>query len=109
MKKLTRPTGKPKPLSTTQACNVFKATCGLGSIIWGPHAPKKMKEHGFDANDVLALGKPGFVFNPPEPHIRTGAWTYRIEHPGEALKVVFEVISKKPAKGKTHYRYWKVV
>jgi len=87
-----------KSLTKEQACKIFKAAFVCGTVIYTNHSKERMMEYEVDANDLLALSKSGFVLNSPELHPKTGAWNYRIEHPTETLKVVFEVIDKKKIK-----------
>lgn len=64
-------------------------------MIYTKHSKNKMLECAVDSNDLMALARSGFVFNSPEPHPKTGAWNYRMEHLSETLKVVFEVVDNK--------------
>ncbi len=98
MKKATKRSSMPGPLSKEQACKIFRTAFNSGEVIWGVHSAQKIAKDGVEANDLIALARSGFIFNAPEPHIVTGAWTYRIEHPVEHLKVVFEVVDKRKSK-----------
>lgn len=53
-----------------------------------------MSERDIDTNDILELGRSGVVFNEPEPHIKTGDWTYRIESQKTNAKAVFVIVSQ---------------
>jgi len=95
---MKKKTTTQKPLPKEQACKVFKVAFSSGSVVYTDHSLERMEERGVDTNDLVALAKSGFVLNAPELHPRTGAWNYRMEHPGEELKVVFQILDK--TKGK---------
>lgn len=63
-----------------------------GSVRWGRHFAEELANDGLAIQDALHVLTVGFVYNPPEPDIRTGEWKYRIEGDnldGVRLAVVF--------------------
>jgi len=53
-----------------------------------------MQERGVDVNDLMSLALCGVVYDPPEPHPKSGEWIYRIERRDKRLKVVFAIGEK---------------
>ena len=75
-----------------EAGRIFRrALKGGGSFTISKHCKERMRERGIDINDLKALALCGVVYDPPEPHLRTGEWIYRIETPDRGLKVVFAI------------------
>ena len=77
--------------SKDDAKKIFRQSVQGGSVIFTRHCRERMKERDVDNNDLLALSRTGIIHNPPEPHIRTGELTYRIERSDPVLKVVFSI------------------
>ena len=83
--------GPDKPcISRDQARQAFQKSAKNGSIILTKHAREEMKKDEVTTNDLLLLARSGAVINEPEPDIKTGEMTYRIEcNSPSQLRAVF--------------------
>jgi len=90
-------TKKPKKHpSSEEARSIFHAAFEKsGRVIYRKHARERMQERDIDANDLMELSRCGFVYDPPEPHIKTGDMVYRMEHSTFGIKVAFTIVNKK--------------
>lgn len=81
--------------SLRQALTIFKrAFTPEGRVVVSHHFSQAMADpqDPFTMEDVLNVRAHGVITRPPEPHPRTGEWTYRVVGPdqkGGRLAVVF--------------------
>lgn len=72
-----------KPLDPREAGRWIRTILGRGGGISPPeqsgHFRRRLEERGLAMDDVLRVLRRGQVRLPPEPHIRTGYYTYRVE------------------------------
>jgi len=79
-----------------QAREIFHAAFDKGGrVFYRKHARDRMLERDIDANDLIELSRCGLVYDPPEPHIKTGDMVYRMEHSKYKVKVCFTIINRK--------------
>ncbi len=83
-----------KRMGKAEALKKVKAILRTGNVIFTGHARQRMKERGFDTQDVEHVLKNGAIFKEAEPHPRTGKWNYNIEGKtvdGNNLRVTVEI------------------
>ena len=84
--------GDRPPYTREEAGRIFRRALKRdGAFTIRKHCKERMLERGIDINDVKALALSGVVYRPPEAHLRSGEWLYRIESPDRVLKVVFAI------------------
>ncbi|MCH8313014.1 MAG: DUF4258 domain-containing protein [Nitrospinae bacterium] len=90
-------TKKPKKHpSKEEARAIFHAAFDKGgTVIYPKYAKARMKERDIDANDLMELSRCGFVYDSPEPHIKTGDMVYRMENSKLVIKIAFNIVNKK--------------
>ena len=91
---MTKKQTKKHP-SKEEARSIFHAAFEKGGRVSYPqHARMRMEERGIDANDLMELSRCGLVYDPPEPHIKTGEMVYRIENSKLGVNVAFNIMDK---------------
>lgn len=74
------------------ALKIFqRAFKGDGSFTITKHCKERMRERDVDINDLKSLSLCGRIYDPPEPHIKSGCLIYKMEHPDRKLKVCFAI------------------
>ena len=81
-------------MGKAEALKKVKLILRTGNVIFTGHARQRMKQRGFDAQDVEHVLKNGAIYKEAEPHPGTGKWNYNIEGKaldGNDLRVTIEI------------------
>jgi hypothetical protein len=69
-------------LSKAQAIVLARAAFGpKGRVVATGHYQRERDNESLTDSDTIYAVNHGNIFDPPEPHPKTGNWTYRIEGP----------------------------
>lgn len=83
----------PEALAKPQALALARTAFKDGVVIPSGHYQAELAKEKLTDLDVRNAIDHGAIYDEPEPHIKTGNWTYRIEGPSLDGKAIIAVVA----------------